>query len=496
MAINLNPVNLAALAALAGNSIGNLNLPVADRGAYGKAFAASLFDKQKLAQEYAKMQNAAQIQTAGDNAAMQRVTMQGQQSQELEQNKQLFEDKQKNMDRGLDQQKMEMMNALKQQELSQQSQDQQGQLDLSRQELYQKGNLGQQEIDIKRDQQEQDMFVNQMKSMSEMKKDERERLGSFGAVTSILAKQYENDPEGYAKMQQFLGQYGKQAGLIGDDVVSAFGQMNPQQAQAAGLLYANMSEHANTYAQQMGYGAKKGNAQGINISYDEQGQPVVEIGATKPTQNAAQQDLVNLNQNISQLQSIAKDYSKDFMTYKGAFKGAIGGILAKLDLGSATEDQINKATGGTIDPKGIKEFYRKKSEFTQQLNTFKFGFMKQMSGVSYSDRQLTDMLSAIVNEGDDPIAFEGKLNGFLKYAQAIVEAKTSAAQGNIKVGTNEYNQKFKEIANKNIMDGIANKSLPYISLGGKVYKSEDISKLAKINNMSEEQLLKEGGVLQ
>lgn len=497
MALDLNRLEVGGLAAAAGNNIGNLNLPVADWGAYGRLLAEKELERKKLQFAYDQMNNSNSQQQQDFMNQQALLGQRGQQTQDLQQSSQSFQGGQNDLNRAMQEKQFMAEQALRQQQVAQQGQYQQGQLALGQGQLgvdqsrlAQDAQFKQQDFQLTKDQMEQDSMFKQVKAMADMKQQERNQIGAFGATVSLLAK---TNPQSVGMALD----YGVKNGLINQDMADQFKGLPADQQQAIGALYASMSEHANDYAKMFaGQNQPKTSPGGIVVKTNPDGSQEVSIGTENKVGATAQQNVADTLKSIDQLESISKDYDKEYLTAMGGAKSQVGDTLSWMGLSDKTQDQIKELTGGVVDPKTLQKFKQNRSEFLSQLDNFKFQFIKSMSGVQYTDKQLQAMIQAIPSSSDSPVEFQGKVQGFLNLAKATVKTQQQVAAGGIPANTPEFQKAFTDRLQNNITKEIESKNIPGAMIDGEWVSSDELKEFSKRTGVSVKDILVRKGVFQ
>lgn len=491
MGLDLQRLDLGALAAAAGNSIGRLGLDVADWGAYGRNYAATQAEQQKIATIYAQMENQKQLQAMQQQGSMEELAQRGQQSLGLAQQQNTFQGGQNELDRAQQLKQMQMQQAIRQQELEQQNKYQQGQLgiaqgnlDLNRDQLgvdasYKEGMLKQQEAEMM-----QDKYFKTFEVMKTMDEKEVEKLASYGGIVSVLAK---HDPKAISGVLD----YGAAKGFFSSEIAEQLKQLPPDQIHNTGLMFASAGGHALEWMKMSYDNNKKTDAGSISIKENPDGTREISIGAENKVKAEAQQSIATSLKNAESLSQIVKSFNPKYLTMSGKLQSAAGEALSYFDLGDKSEDFIKQTTGQ--DPKLLKQYAADYKKFTSQVATFKMEFIKAMSGLSYTDKQMTAMEDAIMTEKDSPASFYGKAQGLsvmintnLKSAQAVVDA-------GIPQGTPEFQKAFEDKLQDNVVKELEAKSLPGLMIDGEWLTGQEINDFAKAAKLSVREVLKRKG---
>jgi hypothetical protein len=182
MPINTNPIDLRALAEMASNRVGNLNIPVpqVDYAAGSKSQLAAMIEQQKLQKDYAQMQADLQKQSLMNEGQLANTTLRNQGDMQIEGFKQNFQGEQNDLERLI----------------KQQNADQQGQYYKDQAQHWQAG----QELDSKRFGLDQQKFgFDQEKfGVETEQKDKQLEIGAENAKSQrmqIMMEKYKTDIE-------------------------------------------------------------------------------------------------------------------------------------------------------------------------------------------------------------------------------------------------------------------------------------------------------------
>lgn len=263
MPIQLNQLNTSPLAALASQTVPNLNLKTysIDAGAIMSGIAAGIMKKADLQELYSRQQNLLTIEklqqkgqlsiAAANNAAAKERT-----SMEILQRK-LTAD----ADRAVQQQQVNQQGdyykgqlGLGQAELAHSDLFKQAELGLRGQELdntkaYQMGQLalGNRGLDLQQKNAEAEQHLNMIKNMAAMKEEQRKTYGSYASI-AYMASQIPDAKQRQEAIQGILDS-GVKSGDIPQELATNFMKLSPlqQQLKAAQLMsIAGMAGEANS----------------------------------------------------------------------------------------------------------------------------------------------------------------------------------------------------------------------------------------------------------
>lgn len=297
MPVQINPLEVAALAALAQNRAPSLNLPLhsLDPSAYWKP----LFERRKqvedLQQQYAQQANMFNIAQLGEQGADKR-----------QQNLFGFQGEQNNLTRQQQQQEFQATNALNQAQLAEQAQYHQGSLGvdqgrlgldtnrltqegvLKTAELTQNDQYRQGQIDIEQQKIVESKYEAELKNMMEMKKEDRNQRGATAFATLIAMKNASTPEEKIAAGHRGL-ESALSDGLITKEQHKTLSALPPEQLEEVLTRYgviAAMAEKGNS-----GVGQGIGAALGTNV-------------LAKDVQSDVQKQQVANTSQISQIQDL------------------------------------------------------------------------------------------------------------------------------------------------------------------------------------------------
>lgn len=400
MPLQLSELFTGGLAALAGNSVPNLNLKstAVDVGAIDQGIAGGVLEQAKLDQQKQQLANALLIA----------------QMQQDEQNKRAMLSAQVTMgegaaNRGNARGIADQRTGLGYDQLKQTAKSDQAKQSMEAQKFdldtwYKTTGIAQED---------QKILETHMKNEfdSKMKQDEfslKKTSQIFGSY--LLAQQNTQNPEDLKQAQDMVLKMGVENNTLSQDQADKLSKLSTEQF---GFYAGTQTEVTKS--------ALKAKGMGLSITTNPDGTTTITQGETKPTQNAAQADVSNTMTQLGQFEQISNDYADNYLTYGGAIESGVGNTLSKMGMSMGKEYQ---------------DFASNRSGFQAQLKRFAFEFVKAMSGVQYSDKQLQALQEAVINGEDSPATFKGKMKSLLNFMRSNLLAK----QGMLKNGIPLNNQ--------------------------------------------------------
>jgi hypothetical protein len=155
---------------------------------------------------------------------------------------------------------------------------------------------------------------------------------------------------------------------------------------------------------------------GTRISYDDQGNPVVQIGgpyseSMRPsTQGQTEQEIMDLRSLKSRLQGIKSSWNPDMLTYGGKLKGMALSQLAKMDPDRLTQEQKDYLVERATMMRRVRE----------NLNLY----IQEITGAQMSQEEAKRLRGALPDagdglfDGDDPISFAADLQDVIDQTEA------------------------------------------------------------------------------
>ena len=364
MAIPLNPGNFGATAAFAGNSIGNLGIPVPNYSALTQGAA-----------------NFAEGIQASKNRALQEKQMAIQQAKEGR------------------------LESMAQQQMS---------LQMREQAIKEK------------------QFQLQIDNLSHQQAKEKsaEQLQAQGTAAYMISQLPKQDWED--NKQSIIN------GLVGSKIINEDqGKTLATKSYRDVLIQAKVFTLTSKNALELQkLDAKEGGgASGSTIIRDPETGTVVyeKKAAGKPAENDLQKDMTTMQDQLQQMEGIAKNYKKEFSGLGGVVKSGIGAAASWLGIEE-------------VDPslKGAAEFTKKRSEWAAQVNYMKMQTIKALSGVQYSDKQLQFMDKITPSETDSASVFEGKTRALTNYIRESYKMKAVLLKEGYQLSTPKFNEEFND----------------------------------------------------
>lgn len=155
-----------------------------------------------------------------------------------------------------------------------------------------------------------------------------------------------------------------------------------------------------------------------------EGQPL-----TQKSLNRAQDDIISTQSNLVDLDNIAKNYSDEYLTYKGQFGAAATKYKEKLGI-ETSEDE--------------RRFLANRTKFTQGVEQFFNKYRKEITGAAASVQELEMLKKSMLNADASPTEFRAAYDKFRDVANAQLELKNSLLQQGIKPGTRDFTRLMNE----------------------------------------------------
>lgn len=176
---------------------------------------------------------------------------------------------------------------------------------------------------------------------------------------------------------------------------------------------------------------------GMSVSFDEYGNPVVQVGGagpaapgnmglTKPNQNELQRDVIGGMGTLARLDEIANSYKSDYLTAQGAVKGWTGRMADKL--GMASDDQ--------------KAFIQGQRKFTQQVDQEFNAYRKDITGAAAAMAELRDLKKAMINTDLSPAEFEAAYMAYRDSVARMLRIRQGILREGVPVGSREFNKRL------------------------------------------------------
>jgi hypothetical protein len=417
MALDLQAPNLAGLAAIAG---GSHALNINPTGALG--LQALQIRQAKEAQQQDNAIKMMQLQQAGQLGMGQQNIQQQQLAQQAAQNERqgLFQDKDL---------------AYKMQQLGMQGQENQSDLAYKQQLLAQQGRLGEANIGVEKQKIFQEQRQEAMKQLLAEKKETIQAKGayvSYGLMSLTSAKTPEeaqtisNEIFKEAVDKKYLTP--EQAKQMSQLPISQRINMMKGMVMDAGMAkeYKDMQE-------------KKESSNGGNTEVVLSDGTVIKSSApTKPVQGEIQKKVMNSDENIRELQYMIDNVPDEFF---GA--PAVGQSVTYLrELGEKIPG-IGKLIEPSKEAKDSNELY---SSMQSQTRNLSMNVIKDLSGLSYTDKQLEFMNEIIPQIGPTATRsqFNGRAKNLLRFFDAVKDAKQELLDKGFKLDTDTNKEAFKD----------------------------------------------------
>lgn len=138
-------------------------------------------------------------------------------------------------------------------------------------------------------------------------------------------------------------------------------------------------------------------------------------GLTTPVKTDLQKDVLGAEEALSNLDSIAENFSSDYLTYVGRARAAVGGVLDKAGIES---DET--------------KFNANRSAFVSDLNQFFNAYRKEITGAAAGEKELERLMQAMMNMNQGPQAFRATYNEFReKIARNMALKSQQAGRGGL-----------------------------------------------------------------
>lgn len=176
---------------------------------------------------------------------------------------------------------------------------------------------------------------------------------------------------------------------------------------------------------------------GMSVSFDENGNPVVQVGGagpaapgnvglTRSNQTAVQKDVMSGMGTLSRLDEIAKAYSADYLTAQGAVKGWTGRMADKV--GMASDNQ--------------KAFIQGRRNFTQQVDQEFNAYRKEITGAAAAMAELKDLKKAMISTDLSPAEFEAAYMAYRDSVARMLRLRQGILREGIPVASREFNKRL------------------------------------------------------
>jgi hypothetical protein len=478
MAIDVNPLQIGALAALAGNNIGNLGLPVAD-------YLTPRVKAAELANQRLGLLQAANDRDLDRQGRMAELGMQLQAQQQMQaqqqaqvmqamQARQQFEGQESQKDRAMRALYMQQQAGLQQEELAQRAAYQQGTLAHGDRALdMQQQRMDRAEADRQEMIQAQRMQM-ALQARSELEQTDRNKRGAFASLVLSGASDIQ-DPKQLAEFIQKKMQWGVKAGIVSEKEYKDALDMNPSDVMNHVTMDLMLSSYANEAAKNpMIMKALKASISG-NTSELTQAQ------STKQ-----QEKIINSSQQLKQLdrlQSLIKDNPDVFTTLGSAY--AEGNVTADRNKLLSPIIKGSAAVMG-YDPQKLDDAKTEIESITSGLWADMAKTMSPRLLTSANKEFRNSLIPATSGAGADS---QGNALQKVQVLRNTIENKMKLDQQYLKNGKIEdqdaYDSKLMDILSGANSSSAQPESFSYKG------KAVDINKIMKANpNMTKEQVIK------
>lgn len=395
MAIQENQLNDQALAQLAGNRVGNLNLPlhaVDYSGLTKPLFDSALAQYQgnnQLLNTKLQGQNLQDLAKSQGQNELQRQLLANKGASDVQNQSQLFQSSQNELDR-----------VIKQQEVDQSGQYQKGMLDNAAKNQAQQGAFQQGQLQIEAQkaqteqaQQQSEMHLNNLKGAMMLKKDQRTMGGAIasGYIASMMAAK---TPEEQQQAAQHWQNVGVAQGVFSDT------------DQAAQMLANDPVQGVNNarYLVTLAGMADNATGKGLGVSptgnfimtRDSKGNAVPIIPLSPEDMKANAQQMSKLQQQQAILQNLQKTYNPSWD--QGLNKLAIplvGGIESSTGIGDGSNSYA--------------ELEGQKTEWNALAQRANVDYLTTVPGAKPSNRSIGLVSRFAINPGDNATIKQAKL---------------------------------------------------------------------------------------
>lgn len=195
---------------------------------------------------------------------------------------------------------------------------------------------------------------------------------------------------------------------------------------------------------------------------------------TTPNLTATQKSISDADETLQSLQQMNQGFQKDFVGAQGMLKSTSYGVRDWLS-------NIPVVGGMAALNDQERDWLQKQSAFASNANALSLSYIKQLSGVQYSDKQLEFMKNILPQPEDSPTVFQGKMGSLVQHLNGLKTLKQELLQQGYKVDSKDYKEAFLSKA-QNALIG-SNK-------GGKTATQQGITETLQANpNVSREQLI-------
>ena len=411
MAINIQQPNYSGLVAIAGKSA---PLNIAPTGALGL---------QALQQ---RQSNEAAIRSA----ALQKMQLQQQGQLGLLSNR--------TQNRAMDIQAAQAQNemALKSRQLGMQGSQFQEELGFKRDQLSQQGDIAESEIDVRNRALAEKMAEAQMKELSNMKKEDLKERGAFASYGLLAMNGAKSPEEANQYRVEFLKEAGEKGFMTAEElkVASKLPLSQFQNALKYKIMqFGQVKEYKDMLAAQT---PKEDKKSGINTITLPDGTQITTSTPTSKVTGDLQKDLVFAEDNLNQLKQVINSVPSNFF----------GASALKQDATTIREwaqgiPGVGSIVGPSEKDKGELEDF---SKVQGKIKNLAMTTIKQLSGLSYTDKQLEFMNDIVpqVGRGAVESVFKGKSKNLLEFYEQVKKGRQELLKDGIDLNHPEYEEKM------------------------------------------------------
>lgn len=218
-------------------------------------------------------------------------------------------------------------------------------------------------------------------------------------------------------------------------------------------------------SQAIGQPGKPGS--GLDVEFGPDGRPIRMTtgrkgvggagGLGKRAQGAAQTEIITNMQAIDRINSLQTLYEPEFLTYKGAAKGAWATFLNKMD------------------PDKRSQFQARRAAFISAANRDFLIFRKWATGVAGGEKEMAEIKRATFSEDDSPQDFEAKMG----VAKSLYRRLNARLQSALKAGLDPVRNQneFREFIKATPLDAVPDINTRGAELESKGYSVEQVTQI-------------------
>lgn len=474
MAINVNRLDVGALAGLASRGTPNLNLPLfgVDYSGYGKNILAAALANQQANTQLAGYQNQANIAQMQEGGAMARnqntLATQLQMAQEGNQNQMAIS---------------QMTNDTRMQDILQQGQIAQGQLglgynQLAQQSQYQQGQLGIQnkQLDINQQLADQEYARNQIEAMKLMKQMDLAKLGAASTIGLMGINQYSSDP---AKQEAFKSKWISQQ--VEDGVLD--------KGKADQLMQASPEDFAKYLMQNTIYSSIAASQHGAQMGGMLPNMTNIygNLGAGEKVTTESKAGAAEAGRSLLDINAALVNFPSELFTRAGQAKVAVG-----TELGQQPEwvqnvaNKVSETTGITPTVENMTELKAQKEAFAGNLLQSIMSTLAQQRGSQFSEKSIHALKPEVPIVGED--TKESAFAKLVTLQQRMIRAGRYQ-QDLVKQGIPADSQKYEDLVIKYIKSAPVPGKLSFIDPQGKEHNIgyKEVEAFAKGNGITEQE---------